>query len=271
MYNRDSNYFFTGFSGLFDAQRPPFKQRDGRADIFVAAVEDVIMSEAHPKYTSEASIGMVSYRPLKTTQIKLHNEDFSIKWAIPHSKNVKQYPLIGETILVLNGPSPWSFLMPEHSFAYYITTFAIFGSVNANLIPTIQPTLPNNKNFAYRLNNGLKPYEGDYIIEGRNGGSLRFSAASEVGSNFWSGGGVDNNSIVILNAAKTTSEDLRVETFDNGPILVLASNQLIDYQISAVKNGKVLLQSWQSTELAADPIYNSAPKLIEPETNYEWQ
>jgi hypothetical protein len=123
--------------------------------------------------------------------------------ALPSNNNIKNIPLIGEYVLIYKTiNSQANAYQQRNQCWYYITTVDIQSSVHANLLPGvskkigIDTTSDDNykpgKTFNLTTISPLQPYEGDILIEGRFGNSIRFSNTVKTGGNYykqpkWSG------------------------------------------------------------------------------------
>lgn len=127
--------------------------------------------------------------------------------ASPINSNTKNYPLVNEVVFVIAGPSgKYSSNSSEVKY-YYLTTLNLWNNVNTNPTPNPYTNItPNSQNktiaeieagstnksgkvdtnsfkpgtyFVEKSNIfPLYPFEGDYIIEGRFGNSLRFGSTN---------------------------------------------------------------------------------------------
>lgn len=107
--------------------------------------------------------------------------------AKPANANMKKIPLIGEMILLFQlkssvtsnetyGQNQW----------YYLTTIDIVSSVNHNVLTGYtsndEQQQQVGKSFTEKSISPIQPYEGDVILEGRFGNSIRFSSIVQGGS-----------------------------------------------------------------------------------------
>ena len=107
--------------------------------------------------------------------------------AKPANANMKKIPLIGEMILLFQlkssvtsnetyGQNQW----------YYLTTIDIVSSVNHNVLTGYTSNEEQQqqvgKSFTEKSISPIQPYEGDVILEGRFGNSIRFGSVVQGGS-----------------------------------------------------------------------------------------
>lgn len=150
--------------------------------------------------------------------------------ASPINSNIKNYPLVNEVVLVVSGPTgKYSSNSSEVKY-YYLTTLNLWNSTNTNPTPNpytnIQPQSQTktiseielgspNKSSKIDTNSfkpgtyfteksniyPLYPFEGDVILEGRFGNSLRLGSTDISGStslNNWSNIPNNGDPITIL-------------------------------------------------------------------------
>jgi hypothetical protein len=192
-----------GISGLSKNALSPFSSPVNLKERIITSkrVKDIILDQNHPKfieYGEWASIGLVFVED--TTQPTSENNLITI---YPLLSNLKFYPLLNEVITVISLPSAELETDPNSSKFYYLPPINIWGSQHHNAIPGISNLPPSQqkdyqqteagsvrrvtdggteinlgKVFTEQLNiNSLQPFEGDYILEGRFGNSLRFGSS----------------------------------------------------------------------------------------------
>jgi hypothetical protein len=192
-----------GISGLSRNALSPFSSPVNLKERIITSkrVKDIILDQNHPKfieYGEWASIGLVFVED--TTQPTSENNLITI---YPLLSNLKFYPLLNEVITVISLPSAELETDPNSSKFYYLPPINIWGSQHHNAIPGISNLPPSQqkdyqqteagsvrrvtdggteinlgKVFTEQLNiNSLQPFEGDYILEGRFGNSLRFGSS----------------------------------------------------------------------------------------------
>jgi hypothetical protein len=119
--------------------------------------------------------------------------------AKPISSQIANYPVLHELVNILNLPSSDTQQSPGSTFPYY-TLINLWNSVQqnsqpANINANLGITFVENSNIR-----SLLPFEGDYIIQGRQGGSIRFSSTTKLYSdkNEWSSIGNEDSPITII-------------------------------------------------------------------------
>ena len=103
--------------------------------------------------------------------------------AKPLFPNINYYPLLGELIYIIELPSPAAQIGPSSNQKYYTTAINIWGDPQVNdLSPNI--ISPLGKTFVENpLIRNLLNFEGDFIIQGRKGNSIRFGSTVRFASN----------------------------------------------------------------------------------------
>jgi hypothetical protein len=115
----------------------------------------------------------------------------------PNSKNI---PLIGELVLVFDLPSYSTQVYQNNVQTYYVTSINIWNNNHHNSQPATD-TVRLGKSFTEDpLIQSLYPFEGDHILEGRNGNSIRFGSTTTYYSNVnpWSSSGNNGDPITII-------------------------------------------------------------------------
>lgn len=169
-------------------------------------VKDIILDNSHPlfdQYGGWGSIGLIFGENINTP---LKPESLII--ASPLLSNLKHYPLINEVVTIFDVPSlNIRNITTDNKGLYYLSTMNVWGSQHHNAIPylsTDQEDVPPSQQKDYQQTlvgstqkvtsggseiylggtfieqsniNPLQPYEGDYIVEGRFGQSLRFGSS----------------------------------------------------------------------------------------------
>jgi hypothetical protein len=143
-------------------------------------------------------IGTIFYLDYEVSKNYDANIDLSTcNMAIPLDANIKNYPLIGELILIVDGPSSNSQLYSGAGRKYYSSTFNLWNNPQQNSPISIG----TGKTFVETADiRPLSPFEGDFIIQGRKGNGLRFGSTVQSHSdlNEWSNVGNDGDPITIL-------------------------------------------------------------------------
>lgn len=143
-----------------------------------AKVVDVILNSSHPDYKKmggNSGLGAIKYEILKNSPTSNKN---TLTYALPLISFIKSYPLIGETVLILNGlPTVNSGNRNTVTFSYYLCDVNLFNTPHINYLGK-----PFKENKYFKEKNEFHPLfalEGDRILEGRNNQTLRFTTDKE--------------------------------------------------------------------------------------------
>lgn len=119
------------------------------------------------------------------------------KIAKPFHASTQNYPLIGELIYIIDGPSPSTQISTTQSQKYYTGTVNVWNNNQQNAPGTGDLGLTFNENNDIRR---LIAFEGDRIYQGRKGNGIRFGSTVKLKSNIneWSSVGNNGDPITIL-------------------------------------------------------------------------
>ena len=167
----------------------------------------------NPDWTSDADLGKINFDILYTgLNTKRSNKISKSAW--PIFSFVKQYPLVNELVYIISGPTDGLNDNYKNQKLFYYPPFSVWNAVNHNAFPNMeqyseflqnvyqQPgyegsavTQPAKLPLGIYFEENdkvktLKPFEGDSILEGRFGQSIRFgsSNAFRSGKDTWSQG-----------------------------------------------------------------------------------
>jgi len=245
-----------------------------RNSLFPARVKDVLLSNENPlfkKTNGWVDIGTITFKPLYQSIEGDFDDSFYI--AKPLFTNLKNYPLKEELVLIINSPSIELNDNPNASTYYYLPLpIGLWNSPNHNSFPDIEKynRNPTNLDFGntFEENEFIKsllPEEGDFIIEGRFGNSIRLSSTTSTkknNNNSWSSQGDNGKPIIIIrnNPQNETSPSwipIQEDINNDGSSIYICSNQEIpiDY---ACKNLK-------SLNITISPSFNSTLQI--PDNN----
>jgi hypothetical protein len=188
--------------------------------------------------------------------------------AKPLFPNQKYIPLNGELILVFSLPS----ISTQGSKAnngpsyYYMTNINLWGNNHSNS-QTANPEHPLGLGFDENPNiQSLLPFEGDYILEGRFGNTLRFGSTNKIntGENFWSNSGRNGDPITILtNGHKFGSEKLYVEDINkDSSALYLTSTQKVPLEVSKTKLNPLTTTSLPNKYIEGSQAILTADRVV---------
>jgi hypothetical protein len=122
------------------------------------------------------------------------------KIAKPLSSQFQYFPILGELVYLEDLPSPTSQVTNSNSQKYYVSVVNLWNNNQQNSQPASDQsalglTFVENPNIKTLLS-----FEGDHIVQGRQGSALRFGSTTKLFSNLneWSEIGNDDNPITIL-------------------------------------------------------------------------
>jgi len=202
--------------------------------IATGRVLSVILDETHPRYKElggPKAIGAVEIIDIAggTADYSTTSQNQNYTVAYPLYPGVKNYPLINEVIYLVSQPSKQTQNKTTAFSLYYISVVNLWNHPHHNAIPySAGSTTPqNSKNYqdvaAGSVNkltdssgtikfgnyfkertdiNPLKPFEGDHILEGRFGNSIRLGSTG--GTSPWSTTGEQGNPVMILRNGQGT-------------------------------------------------------------------
>jgi len=263
-------------------------------------VKDIILDISHPKaieFGGYDSIGTIFYTMLKNnTPLEDVN---TANIARPIFSNIKHYPLKEEIVLIVSAEDKKIYSSEGTATAYYFPPLNIWNHPHHNALPSITSLKNDAINRDYQttengtvirraedertdINLGkyfkellniktLVSYEGDYILEGRFGNSIRLGSTNigvnipdEI-NNTWSTSGRIGDPITIIRNGQSSELDSKgwVPTIedlnDDATSIYLTSNQkLSDFRVASTN-----FQSYQAElELPEDlDTILSDPKL----------
>ena len=229
-----------GFSAVNQSQNPQlsntFNLNKGGGSLRSARVISIILDDSHPRFTELGgwnALGVIEYDPTISPNYNLTTYPV----AYPIKPNIKNFPLINETIIIYSAFSSavtiyengLNIISGEEK-VYYDNVINIWNNKNHNgysfIINNSQPsqnksysqieagssnttqnkpsTINLGKTFKERSDiHPLLPFEGDVIYEGRWGNSIRFGSTvknppSKTIQNNWSNKGTDGDPIIII-------------------------------------------------------------------------
>ena len=178
-----------------------------------------------------SAIGCIKFETLNRSSNQPGNNFPQGNIAIPLDNNIKKIPALNEIVLIHPGPSPKELQAGDNdTVQYFYSTTTVWNRSHLNMLPSPNSSATQTKNnigvqaVSVGIENteeqvviepspgktfvekstirNLYPVEGDVLIEGRFGNSLRFSSTAKVsGSDTqspWSTEGTDGKPITIL-------------------------------------------------------------------------
>lgn len=234
-------------------------------------VISVVMDDTHPRYLElggPKAIGAVEYVDVKEVPVDYSNTVKNQKYSVayPVDPTCKKYPLINEVIFLTSLPSKNIQQKTTATLNYYISVVNLWNHPHHNAIPYSAGTSTPQNSKSYQVTalgspnrltnstgtikfgdyfqereniNPLKPFEGDYIIEGRFSNTIRLGSTG--GTSPWSSTGEQGSPIMILRNGQGTPEvdswELITEDINrDASSIYLTSNQRIDLNPASVND-----------------------------------
>lgn len=197
----------------------------------------------------------------------------------PASANIKQIPLVGEMVLIYKTFNQSSTNKKRRESWYYLTTLNIQSSIHANLLPGISSdqftqeqidAAKPGKTFELKAISPLQPYEGDVLIEGRFGNSIRFSNTVKTGGAYyksapWTGTSsqnlTDSDPIIILSNGrknKIKKEFVVENILQDASSLYLTSTQ----KLSSFKLNNTIRKSESESSFSKSQLIGTADRIV---------
>ena len=166
--------------------------------------ENTPTKELFEKAGGWSGIGTVFYIDYDASKDQSNPDLNGCKIAKPFHASTQNYPLKGELIYLIDGPSPASQISNTSGQKYYTGTINLWNNNQINSPTDDNPGRSFIENADIRR---LVPFEGDRIYQGRKGNGIRFGSTVKLQSNVneWSSIGNDGDPItIIVNGYVTT-------------------------------------------------------------------
>lgn len=149
-----------------------------KSEFVPVRVKDIILHENHPEYIKFGkveSIGVIKYAPINAN---IDTSDTkALPGAFPLDHSNKTCPLINEIVFLTVG---YKDISKDSAVAYYLSPISLFNEVNWNPSKDTLDSSTPEPGYDFPVGTGkrpLHPFNGDNIIQGRHGQSLRFTGA----------------------------------------------------------------------------------------------
>jgi len=216
----------------FNQQSFSTPNQEVTAETITARVMDIVLDSSHVDYETfggPQSIGAIRYvvEGKLTSNVVIR----SLPTAFPRNSNIKQYPLKGEIVQLHILPTEESSRSQGSKKVYYSEPIGIWNHPHHSSLPLPSSSeLDLGKNFKEVSDvNPLLPFEGDFILEGRQGQSLRLSSTVKDKTP-WKGEDNSKPIIIVSNGQVKTEEGFSHITEDinkDHSSLYFTSNQRI--------------------------------------------
>ena len=241
----------------------------------IGRVFHIVIDEKSIGYTDWSSIGTVYFvNPIDSPPSLPLTPDILSQYssAKPFLSFNSYIPLIDELILLLDLLPSDSSEVQNAKQLYYLSTINLFNSVNHNSQGVYNVDKNNNINLGSSIEESsnvknLFPFEGDHILYGRWGQSLRFSSTLKFNEteNFWSKIGNNGDPITLLvNGHKSPTNSLKpyIENINNDySSIYLTSSQLIPLSVSKLIDQNPLTSPTNPTKYSNSQIILSSDRI----------
>jgi len=224
------------------------------------------------------------------------SSDANASTAIPLDTHIRTIPVPGEIVLIVTAASAFAGNFRKEGTNYYLSTVNIQSSINYNGIPTSSEiTRPNNVSYqnssrgvatspnistperatkTFKLldsQNALQLFEGDVVIEGRSGNSVRLSSTINNTSRVtkqptWTLGDPGDPILIISNTKKNTStkdKGFRIEDInEDDSSIYLTSTQRISLVLAGPLGTTNIKIGTFSTNLSGKQIVMSSDRIV---------
>lgn len=254
--------YFKGWASM-QPNIPTTPAPSGTKELWLGHVLDI-------DYTNPDELGKVRIR-LVGSERELLDDNVDV-YAYPADANLIKYPLPGELVLVAQGLRG---LVAKNKFImsyYYLMTLSSNQSITFNSDPYVGQSISPKQaedlytpEYEHRFEkkmqsidsflqgagdqttvverSPLRPYEGDFILQGRFGATIRMGSTTSEKTLFrkavneWSeNGGAPGNPIMIISANRTNSSDPVTENVNNNDSsLYLCSSQALPIRVFTSK------------------------------------
>lgn len=306
----------TLFKGLGEKYRPAVSNPSVQGvnqqfTTFTAQVLDVCFDKTSKLYGDETDIGAIRFKPLRYVRDTANiYEDEVTNIAYPLDRSVARYPIPGEQVLIVVSAGDNQRDSADHDqlITSFFYTFVVASQKNVTYnshpfigtdeteinrggaVPIDQASkrfddrvddlsLFKDSNNKVKIFKQLRPFEGDFILQGRFGNTIRFGSTSATANTPWTRpntplNGVSGDPIMVLRVDRQNTlnpSDMFVEEqvdVDDASIY-LCSSQRIELLLSSTAK----LKTWAYTlgvedegKDGASKIVSSATGMIKPPT-----
>ena len=247
----------------------------------IARVQDVIMDPLHPKFNGQSSIGSICYTLIGDPPPP---DILQCEIAAPLNTNISHIPVPNEIVFLVSAPSK-NYNENENLVNYYLYPHAIFQDPNSNALPN---AVDSNNNF-YRGNfiemeniRPLVPFDGDVLIEGRFGNSIRFGSTNISSNTFykneWSNTGTYGDPITIIRNGQQALDNQFVNNFDHiieninkddSSIYLCSRQKLLAFQPASLHDGSYNTDIFKQNSQTNEPeiASNELPLDVQEDIN----
>ena len=214
----------------------------------IVTTENTPTKELFEKAGGWNGIGTVFYIDYDASKDQSNPDLNGCKIAKPFHASTQNYPLKGELIYLVDGPSPASQISNTSGQKYYTGTINLWNNNQINSPTDDNPGRTFIENADIRR---LIPFEGDRIYQGRKGNGIRFGSTVKSQSNIneWSSVGNDGDPITIIVNGYITTD----------PSSLTPNVEEINKELSSVWMTSTQKIPLQPGALIRNPIRSSLP------------
>lgn len=296
---------FTGLGSLYKGSSNQPQNTKQPRTTFPGHVVEVCMDDKSPLYKSPRDIGKIVFRNVyRDLQIA---ESENITQAYPLDRSVARYPLAGEEVIIFTAYGDAGGTNTTKSTAnmyFYSFVVSAMHNVSSNGNPYfgldinhIDPVgksydeadtrfdkkqkdldLLKNSSGDLKVYKQLQPFEGDFILQGRFGNTIRFGSTSPKIQTPWATGasapGTSGDGIIVLRVDRdfSTNESEMMTKEDvnaDDSAIYLCTTQKIELNLGCSKE----LKSWKARYGLADASKNGGSSNVakSKDTSQLWQ
>ena len=266
-------------------------------ETFLAAVSKVYLKSDKPLdkekdyikvYNENKNFDSNDIRFLGAVEFKRESSIALEGYAFPFDKNNMTYPILGETVLILNIDNNYFWLpysnnhYPNYREDYKISEVAKEKEITKNTTqskskdyketkatgtPNQKPTQTQSSSKKYKVNEKIKflnPKEGDTILSGRVGNTIRFSEF-----HLTEDGKTSSPSIFIRNKQNPELDDKKIgelveeDINKDGTSIYIVSNKVkVPFKEEIKKDKKAFKDYPSSTDFKGDQLFVNSDRII---------
>jgi hypothetical protein len=246
-------------------------------EILPVRVKDIILDSSHPeynKYYGPESIGAIKYS-LLDRKIDTNSKE-TLPIAFPANRNFTAYPLKDEVVLLVKGPkfdleadkSKNKYL---ERVDYYLPVVGVLNQVNyigyedSNDNSKPGPSYSSEESFIEKpKTRPIRPFNGDVILQGRNGQSIRFTGATSKNNPYIESSNSQSPLTIISNGhPQVDISSFHIEDINKDKSSIyLTENHTIPLKQSKLKYGGARERPVQSDKYKGAQILVSSGRLF---------
>lgn len=239
-------------------------------------VVDVILDQFHPKYKQygqSQAINGVFYREVSRSLIE--DEEQDLKFAFQGNSTVRYVPLKNEIVQIAFQPSYDRSISADAKTAYWTSIIPVWNHPHHNASPDsvqfkdqLEATgeVDLGANFEEKSDiNPLQPFPGDFLIEGRQGQSIRFTGTKYPSNPFVDSSNNNKPIILISNGQVPTEvgyESILEDINQDASSLYFVSDHQVPLISSNVKQDAFNIRPVQYSEYKGNQVLLNSGRLI---------